>query len=1161
MTFHPLQAVIRRAAALRPAWLQASGPLNIPNDLTVTQSGCDIHNDQMNYLWFELTECEAGRSYPGFRVVRLLQLKFIPLEARADAGLLQKQRSVLRGLHSSRVNPVYLAAGIQDPPLGIIQCYGVSTFAGTQDEAVNRSLQDLATLEANLKGVYRQIRLAPLSGSIAAWIYKSLDRMPHALVAVGHPDPRENSRGGDRGLRNPLLEADAAGAQYSQQQNELLYRGMSNLQEEFLLIVMAHHLPIAQVIRLLAGNAEETSIWASKQQGIRSASFGISLPAFLSGGLADSASQNYGLSTAEATSEGSAHTDGLATSAGSAHMVGQAESAGWSHVVTRGTAISDSVATTVGQSITEGTAHTQGQAVSDSVTETSGSTGGHTSTTGSADAIGVGVNVGSEIGGDIGINAGVDAGLSGGISSGVSSSYGHTWSASEAESSGWMQSTANSHGVTASAADTTARSITSSSATTTGHSETISESEAVGSSGSVTNSVADTTSTSTSQSAADTTSASATTSRGQTLGLGLGRSISNALSVGVAPSFSIGNSAQWQNDPAMLVAELMRVQQQLLKQASVEGAYYTDVYALAKTQRGLQGLMGLIPQSFQGTQEVVTGVQCRTLTEQEQAYIRLHAQAFTPSTREEHIPGALTGYADSTILTLLQLSAYTAPGVFEQGTAVTTQEETPPFAFYPAMPGGALLGMQYSTEIGELTETPLLLARDRHFHTAFIGDTGFGKSVAAERLAYETTLKWGYRTIVLDFGQGWRRALAWPGFPPQRVEVYQLAPGARCPLRWNFLQVPRRYDPGTYRSVVAELLANAGRMGPRQLGFIRRALTQVYLRAGVLIDPTDEQAPKEHGQPWDRVLPDEAQVIGCSRDTAVIDLTAEQRQLLAVERSRWVSVRSLVNQLKGFYGGLGKADQSSRTALEGVLLRLEPLAEEAMLRQYGPGEDGLPVEDLGLLGPPGDPWGMTVIEGGAEMDEYTKAALFSLLAAVLYQDAVKRRREMLAGSRFPPLQIFFEEANKVLTGVTSGSAADTDSRGNVTSSAWQSMWRDGRKYNIFLHLMAQTASELPTGILSSCANVFVFQTKNPHDRDQVLPHLGRSEKGIVNTEYKRYLARIPRAYAIVKLGYSGDVTDIEPVLIQPKYVPGNEPGDEILYQRMRMRAEARIRPD
>jgi hypothetical protein len=112
------------------------------------------------------------------------------------------------------------------------------------------------------------------------------------------------------------------------------------------------------------------------------------------------------------------------------------------------------------------------------------------------------------------------------------------------------------------------------------------------------------------------------------------------------------------------------------------------------------------------------------------------------------------------------------------------------------------------------------------------------------------------------------------------------------------------------------------------------------------------------------------------------------------------------------------------------------------------------------------------------------------------------------------------------------------------------MWRDGRKYGVYLHLMAQTVSELPAGILSSCANLFVFQTKDAKDRDLILPHLGRSEKGLVNTEYKRYLARIPRTYAIAKLGYSADVNELEPVLIRPMMVECDEPSEQEIIQEL-----------
>jgi len=68
----------------------------------------------------------------------------------------------------------------------------------------------------------------------------------------------------------------------------------------------------------------------------------------------------------------------------------------------------------------------------------------------------------------------------------------------------------------------------------------------------------------------------------------------------------------------------------------------------------------------------------------------------------------------------------------------------------------------------------------------------------------------------------------------------------------------------------------------------------------------------------------------------------------------------------------------------------------------------------------------------------------------------------------------------------------------------------------------------------------------------ILPHLGKSEKGMVNTEYKRYLARNPKTYAIVKLGYSADVYDIEPVLIQPVFIQCVEPSDDDILRVLRV---------
>ncbi len=1207
--------MIKRIQDLLPSWLTQKTANLAPPDLDVHESGMVFTpTGEMDYFWLHLTERENGQTFNGYRIVRLMQVRAIPVEARSDAGLLQKMRAVLRGLSGAKVNLAYLAAGIfDDPPLGIIQCYGVIAFDPDRETAVRQSLHDQTALEAALKGQYRQLRLEPISVRVAHWLYKALDDMPHAMVTVGHPDPRENSRAGNHSLQNPLIAGDQAAQGYSFQQNEILYRGMAALSEEFLLMVLAYSVPLNLISSLLAGYAQETAIWASQQTGVRSASFGVSLPAMLSGALAETASQTYGQNTGQAQTEGVSQTEGLAESQGQSTTVGQTTSQGWTHSVSKGVAVS------------EGLAESEGQAITDGWAETSSSS--HTS--GQSSSVSGGSSQTESNGWNIGASAGInDVPLIGGLLGAVGLgdprvSVGYNAGVANTSMSGWseasMSSSTSGHASTESHAETASKSTTKSS------SLTHSESESWGSFGSVSNSVANTESQSTTVSQAETKSTANTQSAGESFASGLGRSASNGLAVGIAPSFSIGNSAQWQNDPAMLVTEIMRVQERLLKTASIEGAFYTDVYALARTERGLQAMLGLIPESFQGTEEVVTGVQCRTLAEAEQEYIRTHARAWTPSTRTETIPGAISGYMDSTLLTMLQLAAYTAPGVFEQGTALTTQEETPQFAFFPAMPGDVVLGKQVSVETGSLTNALLRLSRERHFHTAFIGDTGFGKTVAAETLAQGSTLAWHYRTIILDFGQGWRKALRWHGLSG-RVDVRQLFPGAKRPLRWNFLQIPKRIEVGRYRTLVAELFANAGQMGPRQLGFMRRALTDLYSQEGVLLSNIDEyfnqkckpleerigklkrearqldeeinrltrQKDKLTGKNDERSQEQFAEVASELRKKmndlqekqrqsdqaqqsiaalkrrremllvvsgleaswlnvpvgrSIYELTPEQQQELSALRSTNASVKTWVGILREYYEEVSrKGDQASRTSLEGVLLRLEQFEEGQMLRQYGPGADAIAIENLGLLGPEEDPWGVTVVEGGAEMDEFAKAALFSLLAAVVYGDAVVRRRETLGGMRFPPLQIFFEEANKVLSGVGGNAGSDSEKKGANVSAIWESMWRDARKYDIYLHLMAQTVSQLPPGILSSCANVFVFQTKNGLDRDLILPHLGKSEKGIVNTEYKRYLARIPKTYAIVKLGYSAEVLDLEPVLIRPNMLDVREPSDaDILY--------------
>jgi len=1121
---------VERIAALGEQVLPAirerlsGGTLTIPDDLEIHDNGLLYYpgEDRLRALWFHVTEREGGREYTAYRAVRLRMLYQIPVDARGDIGLLAKMRDVLKGLYGAGVDVAYLVAGVYNPrPLGIVQMYGVIGQADTLEEAVEKAEQGVGVMEATLAAAYPQIRFRDLDSYLGNWISDALtEKMPYGLVAVGHPDPRENSRGGDPALSPGGTLAREGRQQFTLQQNELVMRGMAQLREDFLIQVLLSPVDRRAATQMLTGLAEYTSTWASWQTGVRSFNVGTSVPMLLSGALTHGAGTGYTASKAHSTTDGQTHT------------TSESDTVGHSQSHTEGQTVTDGVSTSVGRSHTEGHMVSDGHATSHTVSDTTSSS--QTNTQGQTSFRSIATQ------GGFSVSAGLGGNLSRTVTDGGGSSQSQSQTAGHSHTEIFGETT--THQETLMTSDTTSVSVTRSHsvAKTTSDTTTESQSRTTGTSEGTTHTEGDT--------------------RGEASARGLSRGFSSGMAIGLSPSVSIGESNQWQFDPAIIITNVLRQQQEILNRVTLEGGFYADVYALARTERGHQALMALIPEAFQGREDVVTGVQTRAMTTpEEHRYIRTHAKVMVPSTREVRIPELVTAYADSTLLTLEQAAAYMAPGMFEEGAALTVQEKIPDFAFRPNMKGDVILGLQYSTERGELTDVPLMLTPERHFHTAFVGDTGFGKSVAAERLAYESTLQWHYRTIILDFGQGWRKALNWPGLE-FRADIYQLYAGAVRPIRWNPLQVPKRIHPSRYRTLVAELYANAGRMGPRQLGFMRETLSKVYHNAGVLVDDksnghwqiVDSEAEEEaiNAARRERGLAERR-----TKGYSVLDLEPFERQALAVYRSRRADLAEWIGLLREEMQAREKArDYASVSSLQGALLRLEQLVDYEMRRMYGPGDDTVAIEDLGLNGPVDDPWGVTVIEGGAELDEFTKAALLAQLASILYLDAVVRRRESLSGRRFPPMQIFFEEANKVLTGVDVGGAtSDNAGQGNQTTQIFLDMWRDGRKYRVFLHLIAQTVSELPAGILSSCNNGFFGQTKNDRDRSALLAHLARNTKGFVNTQYDRFLARMPVAMAVAKLGYSMDIGDIEPFLIRPLMLSVEEPSDEEIAHRRRVR--------
>ncbi len=1143
------------------------------DDVEILDAGIELSPDHtMDYYWFELVERGAGGEWTGFRAVKLSELTYIPQEARASKSLIQKTASLARGLWAAGVELITLSFGIFDPPIGIVQCYGVGTRAATKEAAAQLAQEGHAALVANFAAQFPQSRLQPLSIDRARFLYNARAKMPHVTTLIGQPDPREGARGGAQ------EEGRSKGPElFTEQQNELLFRAMARAQEEFLFINIATPVARGDLIRMEMALGNLTSPIASRQQGSSSIGFGVSLPVMLSvaqgisAGQAYGTSQNQGVSDSVGVARGVAHTDGTASGSSWSHAVGAAHSVGVAETdsVTHTTGTSHGVAVTHGTSESSGTAVTDGTASTHGVGSSSSSSisSGVANSQSTSNGWTVGGNVSGQLQPEVAatqvgnIGGGFNAGLNG------SSSEGTTLSSGMATTTGTsvMDSTTTSHATTTShstgVSDAVSKSDGNMDSFSYGHATTHSQADTA----SVSDSVGGSFTRSQSDSVSQSTSAAHGVSQGQGLSLArtLGSMQSMGLGAGVAPSASVSKSFQWKDENAVALAELLEEQLHILAEAVEEGGFYSDSYFLTRNEHGRRTAEAAAVQAFGGSQRVVTHIQPRRPeSPAEAAHLRRHAQCFSPSTLTETL-GWINGYAFATLVTPTQQAAYTAPGLFEEGVALTMQERTPPFAFQPDLPGDVVLGHLYSTERGEQTSAQLRLSEDRHFHTVFAADTGFGKTVAAERLAVEVVNTWHHRAVVLDFGAGWRKLLN-SSIPAGRLDIYQLYPGAQRPLRWNFLQIGRRIHPEQQFRATAQLMCAAGRMGPRQFGFLQEALNLLYLDAGVLeYAPGGVVVVAAVDAKWMFVQPDEVEIVKRGRREVGLDpdsppvrpgqrletLAAFEVQALRVYRSRTVSVAALYNKLRERKKLLSDRSPDVST-LEGLLLRLEPLAIGEMARMYGGGEETTGVEDLGLLGPEpnlAERWGLCILEGGAQMDEYAKTTVLSLAAWHLYHDAVVRRQETIGGFN-RPLDIFWEEANKILGGAAAESDTSTSSSAGA-QQLWLSMWRDGRKYSIFQHAMVQTLQELPTGILSSSNNAFFGQMKDLKDRDLAMGHLARSEKGFTDEEYKRFLSRMPRELAIVKFGYAADVAQLEPMLVRPLMVRCKEPTNMEILRR------------
>lgn len=1123
-----------RTALERPAARTQGGPRQ---DLRVLEAGT-VYTDEglLDHLWYHLEEQpDGGQTRQYFKAVCLNVLTYLPRETRELPTLLEKMRKALLGLYNARVDLVILRGNL--PGYGAVQVYGAQALSREGlDEAVAAARQGLSAVRAVLAN-FEQSRLEPLGLDLAEAVRQAFLDMNLSLVVVGHPDPREGVRGMETGGADPFRAARRS--EVGLQQTEYLLRGMLEADHPFLNVVICSRAGDGDrrdIYLLQERVAQELSVWASKERFTRAINLGLALPVILSGMVGDGASAGYGTSQAQATQEGvgrtlgRAHTEAQTDSSfwSRSHTTGQ----GWGQADTSGSSWGHTVAGSTG--VADGTSHVVSQAQGTASTHGTGAVSGQS--WGQATSLSHGATHGIELG----VRGAFPTGVFGiGRNESVSESFGLTQTSaaggftssssfdSYSDSHSWGVADGTSH--TTSSGTTVADSSGGFSSHTTMHSTLVADT--------------DTTGGSTAVSRADTTSQALTTAQGRSSSTSLarGQALSTfqglGLGAGVAPSISFSKVFQGEDHVAKLVADGLRGQEEMLQVMALEGGYYVDNYFLCSTPQAWQALEALIPQAYHGTEDVVMGVRCRRLTPAEQEYIRLHAFTFVPSHRRESNPWALEPWQDTSLLTMLQAATYAAPAAFEQGIAVTVREQVPPFAFVPDMPGRVVLGHQYSYE--RSTQNPtgesVRITRELMSNWAFCADTRMGKSVAAERLVFELVTQENFRVVVMDYGAGWAKMLT--ALPRDRVDYWSLAPWGARPIRWNFLQVGRRISPREQMTATVELLCTAGRMGERQAGFMLQTLEELYVDQGVL---TFDDEVQSHDR-WGQVQEDEWEIINGARRlrgepempprrTWLRDLEYEDLQLLAAYRSRRADAREWFARLSNLARAIH--DTTSKSALEGVRLRLQHLVKGQMGRMYGSGADSIAIEELA---PPAG--GLTILAGGARMSAYSRAALLSLMTYHLYTDAVVRREERLQGAEHPPLFIVIEEANKVLGGAETHRTDGPP----IQSDIIPAFFRDAGKYQAYLAAIFQSPAQAPPGVLSSCNNLALGQLKDPEDVKAAMSALARSPHGYVDTPYSHMIGDLEVGQFILRLGLAHGGRGNYPLLYHPLQVDAREP--------------------
>ena len=1133
----------------------------------VINNGFDYNREgEVNYAWYELYE--NGEHF--FRAVILQELKVLSWnQDEQESALFGMQTGGITGLYTSYCNMLYVACGIYDPWMGIIQMYGTAENGHTKEAAVLRANKQMASVVGMLRA-NPQTKLGLPNIDVLRWYAGFISQSNNILALLGYPDPRTKNRLGSP--QDGSLPDESAN-DLAAEQLEIFFRGMAALEQSFIYQVAADRIDEKKLERTQIMVSQITSDYASQQRGAKSVNVSVGIPIMLnaSQGVSDGRSKGETQSQGEVNSDshgwGKSETNSASHSESQALSLGSAETFGESKGISVGASHTDSNSTSTNISHTDSWGQSQSQSMSQGVSSGgSWSEGGSVAVSagegasqGQSASAGAGQSLGANIGapgvggvsGNVSGNQGFSASEGANQSSGINVSQNYSQGGMSSQSSGMSQGQTQSiggadsvgvseqHGVSDGVNVSVSRgqnhSITSSVNRTQGSADSIGKARGVsenwGEGHAVSNAV------------------------GQSQAQNASRSLGTGMSGGVAPAISLGRSWQTEDRVAMRLTQDLDYLSSIALEAVAGGGFMTDVIVVTETEQGAQAAKTLLSQSLHSMNAVRPVVTIEPDTEQEKLEMILYASAFLPhsnptdgeSPKNDPFYGTMwTQYA--TALLSRHVSSLTAPSLVRGGTLKIIERAPKELAIYPENKGDVVLGHYISPETTDVTSAPVRLDKAKLMHTMFAANTGFGKSVAAMRMIREMSAKWDMRCVVLDFGLGWRQLWSDQALKNKTI-IRQLHPHGSGPLRWNPLQIGRYIDPETQIRGFVDNFGSIAQLGQKQQQHrFYDAVRELYIKHGVLLNEVEV-----YNSPlWSSVRDDEVAGCGVPAGTPIKNIQdKDKRQLLSIERSKKMGLVDLYEYIKDAIEKLDRKDQIGRMVLDGILQRLRALTQGEAGRQFGkdePGNPSFPIEDLGR-----DTSGLTILEGGKFLGTFEKAWLLGWAGWMIYTDMV-RRRELHLNMGEADLVMVLEEANILFTGLETG---DPDQNtGPTVSEQWSNMFRDSRKYGCYFMVITQSPSLIPPGIRNSCNNIVIGYLSDPKDKDVALSALARSEKGFHDEPWRRFLSSLAIGMMVARFPYSQERSEQMPFIFRPSRLLLEEPTDEQIKENEDIRGVA-----